>query len=240
MLLIFPLMSQPFENTYQPLLWEAQHNYKSNVKKLISSGMKVDIVDGNGDQPLHWAARHGDAELARMLLEAGAKVDAADKNGDQPIHWASRYGNYGNTEIFKVLLAAGAKTDQPNRSGETANSISKHIGSRKGDAVNMKGSLDEAAINYIENNLNYIFIRAKMCGVPNGHDDCDGKSVILCYQNDSLGCELYGFRDYNVIKEVTQSFQNSGLRISRIRFWQSTFDKKSFFEKPVYQFDGGD
>lgn len=228
------------KNTYLPILWEAQQNWTEKIGELISAGYKVDINDSNGDQPLHWAARHGNAEIAKMLLTAGAKIDAVDNNGDQPIHWAARYGNYGDTEIFKILLAAGAKLDQLNNQGESANSISKHIGPVKGEVSNSKGSLDEAAINFIKNNLSNVFIRAKMCSGHKGRDSCEEKTIITCYQRDSLRCDLYGVSDENVIKEVTQSFQNSGLRISTITFWRSTHDNKSIFEKSIYIYRGLD
>jgi len=205
------------------------------AKTLLAAGAKADAVDKNGDRPLHWAARHGNQEMARVLLAAGAKVDAVDKNGDQPLHWAARYGNYGNTEIVKVLLAAGAKMDEPNKNGDSPNAIAKHIGPSEKDTGNMKGSLDEATINYLKNNLDPIFIRAGLC---NSSNDCLGKDIIFCSQTNSLSCGIYGIPNENLAQEIILSMRNSGLRIKKISFWRSTYDKKSVLDKPIAEFDG--
>ena len=208
------------------------------IKVLLAAGAKIDTLDKNGDQPLHWAARSGNPEMVATLLSAGAKVDAKDYEGDQPLHWAARYGNFGDTEMINELLAAGAKMDALNQKGQSPYDVSKHIGPAETDAGASKGSLDEATLNYMKYSLDPIFIKAKMCSVWNGRDGCVGKNIIFCSQSNSLGCNLYGITDENLIKEITQSMQNSGLRIKRAYFFRNTHDKSSVFDKPFYAFTG--
>lgn len=208
------------------------------IRVLLAAGAKVNALDKNGNQPLHWAARSGNPEMVATLLSDGAKVDATNYEGDQPLHWAARYGNFGDTEMINELLAAGAKMDTPNKKGESPYVISKHIGPTETDVGAPKGSLDEATLNYMRYSLDPIFIRAKMCSVWNGRNGCVGKDIIFCSQSNSLTCNLYGITDENLIKEITQSMQNSGLRIKRVNFWRSTHDKSSVFDKPFYVFTG--
>lgn len=208
------------------------------IKVLLAAGAKVDALDKNGDQPLHWAARSGNPEMVATLLSAGAKVDAKDHEGDQPLHWAARYGNFGDSEMINELLAAGAKMDAPNKKGQSPYDVSKHIGPAETDTGNLKGSLDEATLNYWRYSLDPIFIKAKMCSVWNGRNGCLGKDIIFCSQSNSLTCNLYGITDENLIKEITQSMQNSGLRIKRVNFFRDTHDKSSVFDKPFYVFTG--
>jgi ankyrin repeat protein len=224
----------------QPIhLAAGRRNSIELVKTLLAAGADVNAWDRNGDRPLHWAARQGNPEMAKLLLTVGAKVDAVDRYGDQPLHWAARYGNYGNTEIVNVLLAAGAKTDEPNKNGDSPNDIAKHIGPTETDKGNLKGNLDEATINYFESHLYPMFIRAKLCSVPNGPNGCVGKDIIICHQSNSLSCDFYGMSNEDLVKEVAQSMRNSGLRIRKITFWRSSYHKTSVLEKPIYEFDGG-
>jgi hypothetical protein len=112
--------------------------------------------------------------------------------------------------------------------------MAKHIGPTEMDAGN-KGMMDEATINYFENTVDPILINAKLCQSPN---DCLRRNYILCVQSNSLACDVYGISDEAVIKEIILSFQKSGLRIKRLTFWRSAHGDKSFFEKPLSQFDG--
>lgn len=211
------------------------------VRLLLTAGALPESLDKNGARPLHWAARKGSPKIAKLLLEAGAKVDATDNNGDQPLHWVARYGNFGNhgdTEIVRILRAFGANAETQNRRGETPAMLAKHIGPQVGDAPDMKGSLDEATFNFIDNNIYPILISAKMCRVPNGRDGCVGKDFLFCMQHNSLRCNMYGIDNEQVISELTQAFRDSGLRVSGVSFWRSSYKDKSIIEKPVFEYRG--
>jgi hypothetical protein len=138
--------------------------------------------------------------------------------------------------MIKALLAAGAKEDSPNKNGDQPITIAKHIGPTEIDKGNIKGILDEASINYIQNNIIPILIKAKICTSARG--DCIGGDYFECLQSSSLSCDVYGISNENVIKEITSSMRNSGLRIGKVSFWRSTHDKKTIFEKPLSKFDG--
>lgn len=225
-------------NGLQLIHLAAKTNSTEMVKVLLAAGALIDASDINGDRPLHWAARHGNTEMVKDLLVAGANPNAADRYGDQPLHWAARYGNYGNTEMIKILLAAGAKEDSLNKNGERPSAVAKHIGPTETDKGNGKGNLDEATLNYLENNIVPLLIRARLCSSSHSRDSCYGNKVMFCMQTNSLSCDLYGMSDENLVREISLSFQNSGLRIQKISFWHSTYDKKSVLEKPISRFDG--
>ena len=53
-----------------------------------------------------------------------------------------------------------------------------------------KGNLDEAALNYLENKIDPILIRAKFCSSSHIRDSCYGNKVMFCMQSNSLSCNL--------------------------------------------------
>lgn len=77
-----------------------------HLKKLISSGISVNIVDERGDTPLLFAVKQdSEDDLVKALLDSGSDVDAMDKNKRTPLLLS--IGN-GNRELLSVLIAASA------------------------------------------------------------------------------------------------------------------------------------
>ncbi|TPP66477.1 Poly (ADP-ribose) polymerase [Fasciola gigantica] len=77
------------------------------VKKLLNSGISVNITDTSGRKstPLHFAAGYGRREVVELLLEHGADVAARDDGGLVPLHNAC---SFGHLEVVHIMLAAGS------------------------------------------------------------------------------------------------------------------------------------
>jgi len=204
------------------------------LRVLLDAGADVNALDKEGNSPLHWAARRGNANAALLLINNGARVDIQNPQGDQPLHWAARYGNLRNTKIAKVLLAAGADPAAQNKNGETPGIVAEHIGVTANDSVITKGAgVDEAAENFLTNNVMQILIRAGLCSsIRNGPDACPVKDLIFCRQSNTLYCDLYGMQNDAVVNEVRTAFARSGLRIKRLRLWKATKDHVFLNLKP--------
>lgn len=89
----------------------AEHAFAGNldeVTRLVSSGTKVDSVDGEEHTPLMWAAFNGHAAVVSYLLEAGAAVDARDVNGRTALMYAAS-GPF--PETVELLLDKGAEVN---------------------------------------------------------------------------------------------------------------------------------
>jgi hypothetical protein len=65
------------------LFWASFKGYKDSVKLLLAQpGIKVDVVNIDGDSALMTAAEHGHAEIVELLLKAGANVNIIDKRAE--------------------------------------------------------------------------------------------------------------------------------------------------------------
>ncbi|KAI0102598.1 hypothetical protein GGR51DRAFT_527041 [Nemania sp. FL0031] len=121
-----------------PLWYSTVNGHRKIVQRLLESGAKVDIEDGDGLMPLAWATHYGDREivallvkngarqyakpsslevtnqisknevLVRLLLDSGAKVDAADNHDWTALTHASAQGS---DAIVKLLLGRGANAN---------------------------------------------------------------------------------------------------------------------------------
>jgi ankyrin repeat protein len=68
---------------YTALFWASARGNKNSVKLLLAQpGIKLDVIDIDGETALMAAVGHGDAEIIEMLLKAGANVSIANKHGD--------------------------------------------------------------------------------------------------------------------------------------------------------------
>ena len=83
---------------------------------LLSDGIDVNAVYGDGTAALHWASYHDNADAARALLDVGADVNASTDLGVTPLWLAAENGSLAMTAL---LLQAGADPDHQLLSGET-------------------------------------------------------------------------------------------------------------------------
>jgi ankyrin repeat protein len=65
------------------LIWASFKGNKNSVVLLLAQpGIKLDVINIDGDTALMAAAEQGHAEIAEMLLKAGANVSITDKRGE--------------------------------------------------------------------------------------------------------------------------------------------------------------
>ncbi|HTI63164.1 MAG TPA: ankyrin repeat domain-containing protein [Gemmatimonadaceae bacterium] len=101
-----------------PVADAAQRGDLATVKKLIASGVSVNVAQGDGMTALHWAADRGDSALTAVLLRAKASVRATTRIGAYtPLHIAARSGS---PAVVRALLAAGSDVKTTTTSGATA------------------------------------------------------------------------------------------------------------------------
>jgi ankyrin repeat protein len=65
----------------EQLLFAAKDGGLQRVKKLISEGLPLDLIDEAGKTALHYAAENENLELAKVLIDAGADVNIHDEAG---------------------------------------------------------------------------------------------------------------------------------------------------------------
>jgi ankyrin repeat protein len=146
----------PLIGPYVPDLGKAA--YKGDltvVRRLISSGTRVDVAGQDGRTPLILAAAGGHLEILDALLAAGANINARDTTGATALHWAAMRGEdkvafmllshrpnvnvqalsgdtplmlaaiAGDEVIVRALLASGARADLKDADGFTATDFAK-------------------------------------------------------------------------------------------------------------------
>jgi ankyrin repeat protein len=105
-----------------PVLFRAVKNRDiETVRRMIASGVNVNVADNNGLTSLHHAAGHNNGgnrlvDIVALLLENGASVDAVDKQKFTPLHYATYYGQY---KIVELLLQNGASVNAVSDTGVT-------------------------------------------------------------------------------------------------------------------------
>jgi ankyrin repeat protein len=68
---------------YTALFRASARGNKNSVKLLLAQpGIKVDVINIDGDSALMTAAEHGHAEIVELLLKAGANVSIVDKRAE--------------------------------------------------------------------------------------------------------------------------------------------------------------
>ncbi len=89
-----------------PLHVVARAGHADYIRPIITSGIPVDIRNGQNHTPLHLAAYHGHLECVRGLLGLGANVFAQDCYSAIPLHLAALQGN---SAIVNILMEHRAK-----------------------------------------------------------------------------------------------------------------------------------
>ncbi|KAF8773798.1 Inversin-A like protein [Argiope bruennichi] len=88
------------------------------LKKLLSKGVDVAVVDRDGRPPLLWAASGGSSDAILALVKAGADVNAVDRDGLTALHCAASRGHVDCLETLITLN--GAEVDKVDDSGCSA------------------------------------------------------------------------------------------------------------------------
>ena len=91
------------------LIYAAELNNESIIKKLVTAGAKPDILEraARGEGALLPAASHGNVNVIKMLLDAKANADRVTDTGVTPLWVAVQAGHF---DACKMLIDAGANT----------------------------------------------------------------------------------------------------------------------------------
>ena len=97
-----------------------------NVRKILRSGVQVNIWDEHRSFPLFEAASSAHTDIVEELLVAGADPNLALYDGSTPLIGAAFNGD---VKIARLLLQHGATVDTADANGETALLMALHNGS---------------------------------------------------------------------------------------------------------------
>ncbi len=123
-----------------PLADAVMRGDSAGLRVLLTQGVDVNEVQGDGMTALHWAASRGNLSATRMLVSAGARLDPVTRNGNYtPLHLAAQNGR---AETVKALLAAGANVNATTTSGGAS---ALHFAASSGDAATVDALIDKGA-----------------------------------------------------------------------------------------------
>ncbi|MBP5591737.1 ankyrin repeat domain-containing protein [bacterium] len=83
------------------------------LKKLVSAGANLKIMDNSEKTPLHYAAAGNSTGCAEFLLENGADANLTDNFGRDAANTLTSFAKEENVELFKMLI--GKSTDLERR-----------------------------------------------------------------------------------------------------------------------------
>ena len=122
-------------NASTPLIEATKNQNRTEVEKLLDSGVSADDSQGDGATAMHWAAYRNDAGIADSLLKHGANPNSSDDHGVTPLSLAVLNANL---DLVKLLLSGGANPNLRQRNGQTALMVASRVG---------KKSIVEALLN---------------------------------------------------------------------------------------------
>jgi len=106
-----------FEKAFESsLMDDINNNNIVHIKRLIDSGVDLDVQDNEGDTALTWAAYKSNKEIVELLITAGASLNVQDNDGNTALI-LSLFKNNNNIEIAKILTKAGADWSIKNNDG---------------------------------------------------------------------------------------------------------------------------
>ena len=78
----------------------ARFGLSSTVRRLLRTGVDVDMEDDSRNKPLHYAATGGHEEVVQILLEAHATIDTENCEHETPIMRAAMAGHLGTVKLL--------------------------------------------------------------------------------------------------------------------------------------------
>jgi|GEM_PF-3293281 len=143
-----------------PLITAAKEGDLDGLRKLLESGVPIDIQDSSGRTALHVAAAFGHKNVVQHLLHQGAEVSSRDSSGSTPLLFAAWHGH---GQIARLLLDSGAQPNEgpesKDEAGRTYTDLPLEVAAVHGDLdlvkalvekgadVNAHGGLDNASIH---------------------------------------------------------------------------------------------
>lgn len=97
------------------------NNDTEECKRLLSSGIDINVVNVDGMTGLHQACIDDNLSMVQFLVSNGADINACDNDGWTPLHATASCGHYS---IAEYLLENGADATIANNDGELPSDIS--------------------------------------------------------------------------------------------------------------------
>jgi hypothetical protein len=167
-----------------PLVIAVEHNNLKEVKRLISRGANVNVIDENIDKtPLAQAVSNSNLKIVKMLLYAGARVDLRNGEGRTALMYVK------DTEMVTELVIVGADVNAVDNEGNTPLIIASGLDNKEViqkliesgadiNAENKEGvtpivaAIEDAKVENVE-----VLIKA---GVNINKKNKDGKTALTC------------------------------------------------------------
>jgi len=99
-----------------------------SINVLLSDGIDIDTVDGDGNTPLMVAAEVGNPRIVDIILSHNPDVNKQNKKGETALMIAAETGQL---EICKKLVSHRARVAIRNDDGNTAGSLASKFGHTK-------------------------------------------------------------------------------------------------------------
>ncbi len=108
-----------------PLLLAAMYGRESTVKKLLSSGANLAVIDSYGANALMLALNNNHLKISNLLIKAGISIDTPDKKNRTPLMIAV---SVGSLDLTRFLINKGADVNARNINKKTALMIASEKG----------------------------------------------------------------------------------------------------------------
>jgi ankyrin repeat protein len=86
------------------------------VKRLVTNGADINMVDEEGNTLLTGVASLGDVNMTLFLIDNGAEVNKQNNEGCSPLHFAAIFGYWG---VIEILLNRNANINLKDNKGFT-------------------------------------------------------------------------------------------------------------------------
>lgn len=88
------------------MFYAAREGHIDAIKKLVSYGGDIDLVDNNGQTPIFYAIKGGKADIVEYMLQSGVNRDIVDKKNTTLYQWTKRHNKPAILELLKHYNAA--------------------------------------------------------------------------------------------------------------------------------------
>ena len=149
-------MDIKFKVSEKSLFDAVRFSIRSEIQRIIKTGVNINAKDNDGWTPLMIAADKGDVETVRLLIELGADVNLLNSDGETAL-MLTAFCN--NIKTSKLLVSKGADITIKDKIGRTAYDIAYELFPRQNhDYLRIQESKPETKIdvnNILQKNQEY-------------------------------------------------------------------------------------
>ena len=116
-------MNQDTKESVDRLFSAAREGLVTEMKSLLSRGIRVDSQDWQGCTPVMIAVQK--VQVVKCLISKGADLALRDNNGRNSLHWASRSGH---VDVIELLVGHMTDIDSRDAQGMTSLMVAARYG----------------------------------------------------------------------------------------------------------------